>query len=240
VHPLDRPVWSALTSRQAHLALGSADAVQLPPDYGPFAAAATRGPASLAALRRLQVGPDGLWLVEAEPPFEAAPAGFAIGGEAHLDQMLLERLTPGPALAEIEALTDGDAPQMRALAQLTRPGPFAARTHQLGDFFGVKEDGRLIAMAGERMRATGYTEVSGVCTHPDARGRGLAEALTRHVAERILARGEGAFLHVYPTNAGAIALYEKLGFRKRRTLTATILTRAEAGASQGSLAARAP
>ncbi|MEI9963878.1 MAG: GNAT family N-acetyltransferase [Caulobacteraceae bacterium] len=105
---------------------------------------------------------------------------------------------------------------MLALATLTQPGPFFARTHQLGDFIGVKQEGRLVAMAGERMRPTGFTEVSGVCTHPDWRGRGYAAGLMRLVAARILARGETPFLHVYASNTGAIALYEALGFRLRR------------------------
>ena len=89
---------------------------------------------------------------------------------------------------------------MLALATLTRPGPFFARTHQLGAFIGVKQDGRLVAMAGERMQPTGFTEVSGVCTHPDPRGRGYAGGLMRQVAARILARGETPFLHAYADN----------------------------------------
>jgi predicted GNAT family acetyltransferase len=94
----------------------------------------------------------------------------------------------------------------------------------MGRFIGVKQDGRLVAMAGERMQPTGFTEVSGVCTHPDARGRGLGGALTRIVASAILARGESPFLHVYATNTGAIGLYEILGFTLRREMTMTVLT----------------
>src|SRR6185437_12341711 len=102
---------------------------------------------------------------------------------------------------------DEDGPQMLKLAALTEPGPFFERTHQLGDFIGVKEDGRLIAMAGERMRPDAFTEISGVCTHPDFRGRGYAAALTMEVAARIRARGDTPFLHVYAANAAAIRLY---------------------------------
>jgi predicted GNAT family acetyltransferase len=111
------------------------------------------------------------------------------------------------------------------LATLTKPGPYFARTHRLGDFVGVKQDGRLIAMAGERMKPDGFTEVSGVCTHPDARGRGYAGALMRVVVAKILARGETPFLHVYAANTGAIGLYETLGFALRREVTMTVLTR---------------
>jgi len=115
-------------------------------------------------------------------------------------------------------LTDDDAPQMLALAQLTKPGPFFSRTHQLGDFVGVKIDGRLAAMAGERMKPEGFTEVSGVCVHPDFRGRGYAAALTQVVSARIRARGETAFLHAYAHNTPAITLYERLGYVLRRNV----------------------
>jgi hypothetical protein len=114
---------------------------------------------------------------------------------------------------------------MRALAKLTEPGPFFEHTNRLGDFVGVKVDGRLIAMAGERMKPEGFTEVSAVCVHPDYRGRGLADGLMRVVIERIFARREGAFLHVWPHNTGAITLYEKLGFSLRHTMSLMILAR---------------
>jgi len=100
---------------------------------------------------------------------------------------------------------------MLALATLTRPGPFFDRTHQLGDFLGVRIEGQLVAMAGERMKPLGFTEVSVVCTHPDHRGRGYAGALMRLVAARILDHGETPFLHAYASNRGAIALYETRG-----------------------------
>ncbi|HEX4693502.1 GNAT family N-acetyltransferase [Sphingomonas sp.] len=112
---------------------------------------------------------------------------------------------------------------MYDLAVLTRPGPYVSRTNQLGDFIGVKLDGRLVAMAGERMAMPGLREVSGVCTHPDFRGRGYAAGLMRIVAARMHARGEVPFLHAYASNTGAIGLYESLGFRHRATMIATVL-----------------
>jgi predicted GNAT family acetyltransferase len=105
---------------------------------------------------------------------------------------------------------------MLALTQLARPGPFLARTIQMGDYAGVYDGERLVAMAGERMRLPGHTEISAVCTHPDARGRGLATALTRHVARAILDRGETPILHVRRDNHDAIRVYERLGFTLRR------------------------
>ena len=133
------------------------------------------------------------------------------------------------AIAGMIELGESDAPAMQRLAALTKPGPFASLTHRFGGFVGVRHEGRLVAMAGQRMRIDGYCEVSGVCTHPDHRGRGLAGALMSVVAERILARGETPFLHSYAHNAGAIALYESLGFRYRTNIHLTVLAAALPG-----------
>jgi predicted GNAT family acetyltransferase len=162
-------------------------------------------------------------LVEAQdaPP----PPGAAVMQHAILNQMIATAITRGDATFEIVPLGDGDAAEMLALATLTEPGPFFRRTHQLGDFIGVKQGGKLVAMAGERMKPQGFTEVSGVCTHPEHRGRGYAGGLMRIVAQRILARGETPFLHVYAHNTGAIALYEALGFHRRAAMHMTVLVR---------------
>ncbi|MDF2368478.1 GNAT family N-acetyltransferase, partial [Sneathiella sp.] len=119
-----------------------------------------------------------------------------------------------------------DAEDMFALATLTKPGPYLKDTRLLGTFFGVKEDGKLIAMAGERFKHPGYSEISGVCTHPDHLGRGLAHALCVHVAEQILARGETPYLQVFATNTRAIRVYEDLGFATRTKVNAVMLERA--------------
>ena len=228
-HPLDRPVWSALTTRQVALAEGGPRAFRFAPEYGIFAAAADASAASLAALAALVPtgGQVAIVETEADPPMTRAE----VVSTAVLWQMIAPAIAtaPDPDFT-IVPLTDADAPQMLALATLTRPGPFFTRTHQLGDFLGVKQGGRLLAMAGERMKLTGFTEVSGVCTDPDHRGRGYAGALMRVVAARILARGETPFLHSYAHNTGAIALYQSLGFSLRQKMIMTLLTRAEAGA----------
>ena len=225
MHPLERPVWSALTSRQAPISMRRGAAVRFAPDYGIFAALADPSAASLADLSALVAETGDVAIVEAAA---APPApGTVVVSEALCWQMVMEEPTPGPPPAfEIVVLTEADAPEMLALATLTRPGPFFGRTHQLGRFIGVKQDGVLVAMAGERMQPAGFTEVSGVCTLPDHRGRGYAAALMREVAGRIVARGETPFLHAYAANTGAIGLYETLGFRFSRELVMTSLTRA--------------
>jgi predicted GNAT family acetyltransferase len=126
---------------------------------------------------------------------------------------------------DIMKLTDEDAPEMLELATLTEPGPFLSRTHTMGTFLGIRIGGRLAAMAGERMRFPGYTEVSGVCTHPEFRGRGLARRLSAAVAASIEARGDQPFLHAWKTNHSAISLYEALGFKVRTEVNAVVLKR---------------
>ncbi len=217
-HLLDRPVWTALATRQASVATGGERARRFAPDIGPLAGARDDEPASLAELAELVLGGGSLLLLQAEPI--VLPPGIAATTTAAGVQMVATTLARAAAASDrgIERLTEHDAPAMLALATLTRPGPFAARTPSLGEFWGVKEHGVLVAMAGERMKQDGFTEVSGVCTHPDVRGRGLARTLSAFVAARIAERGETPYLHAYATNAPAIRLYESLGFRLRREM----------------------
>ena len=225
-HPLDRVIWNAFTSRQAHLALRDGGALRVDPDFGLFVATADHAPETLAALSRLvHAHPGEVGIVER---FDPPPIpGTVVTRRAVLNQMVAETLDPPrPVDFEITPLGDADSPEMVALATLTAPGPFFSRTHQLGEFVGVKVDGQLVAMAGERLRPEGFTEVSAVCAHPDHRGKGYAAALMLRVAHKIVARGETPFLHSYDHNAGAIALYEALGFRFRCEQVLTVLAAA--------------
>lgn len=212
-HPLHRPVWNALNSGWMPLAQGDAHALRIDPRYGPFAAAADDGPKAQAALAALVPKDGEAWIVEPEAP--TPPPGTRLVREAMLAQMVAEEIPGDPAPFEPVILTEEDAAEMRALALMTKPGPFLPLTHRLGRFIGIKEQGKLIAMAGERMRMPGFAEVSGVCTHPDHRGRGHAKRLMQIVARAMLERGETPFLHAYAAHEATVALYETLGFRVR-------------------------
>jgi predicted GNAT family acetyltransferase len=219
-HPLDRSVWTALTTTQAPLATGNADALRLVPAYGPFAAPASLSRDGLAAVASL-IEPGGT-VVMLEPADVTPPPGTRIVDRVPCVQMTAQTIDVDVP-RNIVPLTGADAAEMIALAHLTRPGPFHPRTHELGAFVGVRADGCLVAMAGERLQPKGWVEVSGVCTHPSYRGRGYAATLVRTVAGRILERGLKPFLHVAEANVSAIRVYESVGFVSRRRIIATIL-----------------
>jgi ribosomal protein S18 acetylase RimI-like enzyme len=220
---LDRPVWNALTTSQAHLAIVTGAAVRIDSGYGPFAAARDTSPEALAALAATLKGPDDrIGVVEREA--WPAPPGTKVLGGGDLAQMVWEGAAPkGEDDPRIELLKATDTRQMAALAYATEPGPWGSKTHLYGDYYGIRIGGKLAAMAGERMRLPGLAELSGVSTWPEFRGQGLAAALVRRVVRGFLERGDTPFLHCYAANAGAIALYEKLGFRTRARMSFTIL-----------------
>ena len=225
-HVLDRPVFATLNGRQSHLAVRRGGAVRMDPDYGLFAVTEDQSPESLAALGELVREMGTVGLVETFTP--PTPPGTQMVSNALCLQMVAETVAPAWDVAfDMLPLKDADAAEMLALATLTKPGPFFTRTHQLGDFIGVRVDGQLVAMAGQRMRPDSFTEASGVCVHPDHRGKGYAARLLREVTAKILATGEKAFLHSYADNATAIGLYESLGYRGRAEVRFTILKPAE-------------
>lgn len=221
-HPLDRPIWSAVTSKQAHLATGGPLAMRFPTDISPFAATPDDGPECMAALAALI--PSGAQFVTVAKE-AVVPPGVTVEEAADLVQMHAHNPLPPEPTPDVIPLGDGDAAEMLELATLTRPGPFLANTHRLGRFIGIRRDGRLAAMAGERLHTDGFREVSAVCTNPDYRGRGHAGLLSRIVAGRIVQDGETPFLHAYADNAPAIRLYESLGFRIERMLVVQMLRR---------------
>lgn len=214
---LDHPIWSALTLEHARFADICGPARSLAPDIGSFAAAADTSDQSLNALlclaRRRQSAITLMQGTDIVVPNYARDARHGAGVQMVLDQALRGRGHPG-----IVPLYDADAPDMLRLAKLTQPGPFEQRTHVLGQFYGIRHNGQLIAMAGQRLAFPGYREVSGVCVHPAHLGQGLATALVTTVATDIQARGETVFLHAYANNTRAIGLYERMGFRLRRRM----------------------
>jgi predicted GNAT family acetyltransferase len=221
IHVLDRPAWSALSTRQASFGLGDDLARRFKPDVGLFAGAADASAQAQAALAALVAAHGPAATVEAAT--QPAPPGLIATPRPGVLQMVAEQLSPRHPAFEVTPLSDADALQMLALATLTRPGPFFSRTHQLGDFVGVKRGGELIAMAGERMKPLGFTEVSGVCTHPDHQGKGYAAGLMAVIEAGILARGETPFLHVFADNIGAVRLYKALGYAVRTEINFTVL-----------------
>ena len=226
-HPLDRAVWNALTTRLSSFVTADSDAraVRIDPEVGIFVSGADAEPETLTAMAALARAHPGAGLVEKTggPLAEVDLPGVEVINRIPLLQMVCEVLTPGGPDLAFETLTETDAPEMLALATLTRPGPFRSRTRRLGPFIGVRQDGRLVAMAGRRLRVDGFTELSGVCTHPDHRGRGYAGGLSRAVVGEILATGEAAFLHAFAGHDATIAFYRSLGFEARAPMTYTIL-----------------
>lgn len=224
MHVLDRPVWASLSTHHATLSTGGALAKRFTPDVNQFASARDDSEAALAALAALIQPGEKVFVLQA--PEILIPQGLHVAKVAKGVQMVASHaMRNQPGRDEILTLTDADAPEMLALATLTNPGPFLARTHVMGTFIGIRIGGRLAAMAGERMRMPGQTEVSGVCTDPDFRGRGLAKRLSAAVAEAIQARGDQPFLHAWKANLPAISLYEQLGFRLRTEVNVAVLER---------------
>lgn len=216
---LDRPVWATL-QHQSQWGLGDMRARRFHRDLSCFAATPDESADSLTALAELvQPGDDSVYFLQV-PPI-AVPPGLQAAKVAQGVQMVATRRLP--ADDGVLVLGDADAAEMLALATLTQPGPFLARTHTMGRFVGLRVNGRLAAMAGERMRFPGHIEVSGVCTHPAFRGRGLARRLSASVTADIQRRGEQPFLHAWTTNTAAIELYESLGFEVRTAVNVAVL-----------------
>ena len=215
---LDDPVGESLRGRHAHLAWRRGRALRYAPEVATFVAVPVAASADdwgdLAAL----LGPGGfadMFCSPTTPPADWEPV-FAMDGL----QMIGAPDTALPAAEDPDVieLGIGDVVDMVALADVARPGPFWPRTCEMGTYLGIRERGRLVAMAGERLRPPGWTEISAVCTTPAVRGRGFASRLVQALTRRILARGERPFIHVAADNTRAIDLYLRLGFRVRKSV----------------------
>ena len=215
--PLDNPAWHALATLPDRFTIRAPHAARFVPEVAPFFAIDRRSDAAFADVRTL-LGSSSearFWFDDDAP----VPAGWRETYRKPITQMVL------PAAAELTAKTEGlrvlgpdDAPAILELAERTKPGPFAARTYELGTYLGLWEGRRLVAMSGQRLRFPGYIEVSAIAADPEFRGRGLGRMLTVAMAQRIRADGQTPFLHVFPDNEPAAQLYESIGFVRRREL----------------------
>jgi ribosomal protein S18 acetylase RimI-like enzyme len=219
-HPLENPVYESLTGPHEHFVEQHGSVVRYPVDVSPFGAFAdVPTPSDWTDLATL-VGPGSVVVITgvSAPP----PDGWQIVANISGVQMVDEHIAAAPD-EEAVLLTDADVPDMLELVQRTRPGPFVARTIELGTYLGIRRDGTLIAMAGERMHPPGWVEVSAVCTDDSYRGQGLGTRLIHAVAHGIRERGETPFLHASATNVNAVRLYESLGFRLSREVNFSAL-----------------
>lgn len=212
---LDNPVWHALNGPQAAFAEAAAGgaALRFAGQVSIFSAVDRIDAAAWEAQGEL-VGAGGVSFLfrDRVPPL---PANWKEAFRIPTLQLVAQKLVKPPEVSVVQ-LGAEDADEMLALTRLTEPGPFLRRTHELGRYVGIRREGRLVAMAGERFRLPGWTEISAVCTHPDARRKGLGAALSLWMADHIRARGNEAFLHVVETNHTARRLYESIGFVLRR------------------------
>jgi ribosomal protein S18 acetylase RimI-like enzyme len=227
MHSLDNVIWRALTTRQAGFAEIFQDArrfVREVTSLCAFAEANARGYESLGNL----VGNGGTAALFLESAYEPIGGWDVIGG-GRLLQMVWNNGVNLPisknGASQIIDLGRADSAEMVELATLTKPGPFGSRTHELGSYVGIRSEGKLVAMAGERLKVPGFTEVSAVCTHPGHTGRGYAQLLMTEIMRRICERGETPFLHVRCANARAVQIYERLGYRTRVEWNFVVLRR---------------
>ncbi len=213
------PVWSALDGPHQSFRVAKGEACRYPADVAPFAAVASPTVSALADLRSLLEPDESVWVASAE-----LPRLVGLGIEARLDclQMVLPReVDTADSTADITELSAAHASEMVALTDLAFPGFFRARTYSMGSYCGMRRDGELIAMGGERLKLSGYSEISGVCTHPGFRGKGLATRILWYLAAKQRREGVVSWLHVTVSNSNAIELYRAMGFRSVRTITLT-------------------
>ena len=220
-HVLDNVVWHALTGPRRALGEVRGLAGRFHPEVSPFGAIAERTPEAWADLAAL-VGPGhvtSLFAAGVEPP-----AAWEELFQVPCGQLVADGVTTDGESEGLVTLGADDVPEMLELVAATKPGPFATRTIEFGGYVGLRDDrGALVAMAGERLRCDGYTEISAVCTAADQQGRGLGTRMVKALVESIHARGEQAFLHVADTNVNAYRLYLSLGFRERAKPSAVVV-----------------
>ncbi|WP_165073453.1 GNAT family N-acetyltransferase [Paludisphaera rhizosphaerae] len=211
---LDNPIWASLTTRQSHLGWGNDLARRYPAETAPFLGVRDAAPEASAAIAELADFGEIFYLVGVAPE---APVGWSITPLPPIAQMVFDGSTPPAASDEgVFRLGPADVSEMLALMGAVYPGYFRPRTPEMGLYLGIRDEGRLVAMAGQRMCLEGFREISGVATLPEFRGRGHARRLVSLLVGEILREGLTPFLHVDADNETAKAAYEKSGFAERR------------------------
>jgi ribosomal protein S18 acetylase RimI-like enzyme len=223
---LENPIWHALSTAHAHFADCDGLAKRYQTDISPLAGMKDQSTEAYQSLAKL-LGTDDiavLFLTEQPNP----PDSLRLIRCFPMYQMvcLAPPATPQTDFA-IDKLTTSDVSEMRSLAEATEPGPFRQRTIELGGYKGIRVDGRLASMTGQRCGLNDFTEVSAVCTWPEFRGRGYANALVAAVTNGVFEQNKTPFLGVREDNESAIRVYEKVGFKIRRSLHVTVLKRAK-------------
>jgi GNAT superfamily N-acetyltransferase len=208
------PVWHALRTKHRHFAVSSDEACRYPADVAPFAAVATPSESALKSLHTLLVPGEYVWLIGESYP--SVPNLSCIGNLECLQMVLPGDVTPPAPAPEIVPLSNTNAPEMVTLTDLAFPGFFRSRTCEMGSYYGVRSGAELVAMGGERITLEGYPELSGICTHPAHRGKGLAAALIWQLVQNHRRDGLVSWLHVSAENRHAIELYLRLGFTPAR------------------------
>lgn len=221
---LDNALWNCLSGPHSRFSVGTAIARRYAPGFSPILGFATPHQPDFAALAPYCDPGEPFYCDDWSGP---APDGWQVEFESTMFKLVWEGETPSTDDApDAVALGAEHATQALELATLTHPGPFGLRTLELGDYFGIFEGERLVAMAGERFQVGSFREISGVCTHPELQGRGLARRLMRKLILRQLKRGETPFLHVMSDNLNARRLYERMGFSSYRESVVRVVSRA--------------
>lgn len=220
---LDNIFWNALQGTQANFAIGHGPVRRYAPEFCPIAGFEQAGAPDFSTLAALCAPDEEIYCDGLD---SAIPPNWRVKEEAMTARMVWDAPVPANDQApDAVRLGPGDAEAAFELAMLTKPGPFGRRSIELGDYFGYFEHGQLVAMAGERLAADGFREISGVCTHPSFAGLGMARRLIAKLARRQLMRGERPFLHVPQSNVAAHGLYRRMGFRDHSVSPTCVIAR---------------
>ena len=222
---LDNPGWSALNSHHAHIALGDELAKRYPREMSPIAGVSAAHSSNVYALEKLVEVGDSIAIAGLVPSF---PSNWNVSFESMAVQMICQDSIDIPESdGEIIILSTSDTPEMISLVELTHPGPFLERTIEMGTYLGIRQNGKVVAMAGERMFFQNCREISAVCTHPEFLGRGYASHIVSVLTNEILKRNQIPFLQVVVENERAKKVYEKLGFKVRTEFPLAFIQRVE-------------